>query len=145
MKHSAWELDWLIKDAFKLNYKVGIVAASDGHKGRPGASYPGDSLFGSYGGLTCHLLPFLDRDSLFEEFRARHHYANNWSKNFLDVKGDFSNKTHLISPISKKKVAIDSCLMGDDILTASNELKLNVKVEGTSPLEKIELYDVLNF
>ena len=38
--HSAWgTFDWLIKDAFKLNYKVGIVAASDGHKGRPGASY----------------------------------------------------------------------------------------------------------
>ncbi len=142
--HSAWgTFDWLIKDAFKLNYKVGIVAASDGHKGRPGASYPGDSLFGSYGGLTCHLLPFLDRDSLFEEFRARHHYATTGARIFLDVKGDFSNKTHLISPISKKRVSIDSCLMGDDILTASNELKLNVKVEGTSPLEKIELYDGL--
>ena len=62
---------------------------------------------------------------------------------FLDVKGIFPDKTHLLRPISKKKVSVNSCLMGDDMVTTSNKLKLNVKVEATSALEKIELYDGL--
>lgn len=142
--HSAWgTFDWILEDAFKLNYKVGIVAASDGHKGRPGASYPGDSVFGSYGGLTCHLLESLDRENLFKEFRARHHYATTGARIFMDVKGTFSGKTILIKPLTKQKISIKSCLMGDDLITVSDELKLKVNIEGTSPLEKIELYDGL--
>ena len=142
--HSAWgTFDWILKDAFKLNYKVGIVAASDGHKGRPGASFPGDSLFGSYGGLTCHLLKKLDRNNLFKEFRARHHYATTGARIFMDVKGTFSDKTFLIKPLTKEKISIKSCLMGDDLLTVANDFNLYVDVKGTSPIEKIELYDGL--
>ena len=67
--HSSWgTFEWILADAFESNYRVGIVASSDGHKGRPGAEYPGDSQFGSYGGLTCHLLPQLDRDHFFQPF-----------------------------------------------------------------------------
>ena len=142
--HSAWgTFDWILRDAFKLNYKVGIVAASDGHKGRPGASFPGDSHFGSYGGLTCHLLKKLDRNNLFKEFRARHHYATTGARIFMDVKGTFSDKTFLIKPLTKEKVSIETCLMGDDLLTVADELNLNIDVKGTTPLEKIELYDGL--
>ena len=142
--HSAWgTFDWILKDAFKLNYKVGIVAASDGHKGRPGASFPGDSLFGSYGGLTCHLLKKLDRNNLFNEFRARHHYATTGARIFMDVKATFLDKTFLIKPLTKEKISIKSCLMGDDLLTVADEFNLYVDVKGTSPIEKIELYDGL--
>ena len=65
--HSAWgTFEWILRDAFEKNYRVGIVANSDGHKGRPGACYPGASFFGSYGGLTCFLAERLDRDAIFE-------------------------------------------------------------------------------
>ena len=65
--HSAWgTFEWIVRDAFEKNYRVGIVANSDGHKGRPGACYPGASFFGSYGGLTCFLAERLDRDAIFE-------------------------------------------------------------------------------
>ena len=61
--HSAWgTFEWILRDALERNYRVGIVANSDGHKGRPGACYPGASFFGSYGGLTCFLAERLDRD-----------------------------------------------------------------------------------
>ncbi|MGI9404764.1 MAG: DUF3604 domain-containing protein, partial [Hyphomicrobiaceae bacterium] len=51
--HSSWgTFEWLLHDAFSKDYRVGIVCNSDGHKGRPGASYPGASFFGAYGGLT---------------------------------------------------------------------------------------------
>ena len=74
--HSAWgTFEWLVRDAFELGLRVGIVANSDGHKGRPGACYPGASFFGSYGGLTCFLAERLDRAAIFEAMRRRHHYA----------------------------------------------------------------------
>jgi hypothetical protein len=52
--HSAWgTFEWLVEDALRRGYRIGICANSDGHKCRPGASYPGASKFGSLGGLTC--------------------------------------------------------------------------------------------
>ena len=46
--HSAWgTFEWLIEDCFRLGYRVGVVCNSDGHKGRPGSSYPGASTFGA--------------------------------------------------------------------------------------------------
>lgn len=50
--HSAWgQIEWLLTDGFPLGRRVGVVCNSDGHKGRPGASYRGSSTFGAYGGL----------------------------------------------------------------------------------------------
>jgi hypothetical protein len=49
--HSSWgTFDWIFDDAHQAGYRVGIVAASDGRKGRIGASYPGSGKFGSLGG-----------------------------------------------------------------------------------------------
>src|SRR5690349_19545628 len=62
--YSDWgRFEWLLEDALRGGYKVGIVANSDGHKGRPGASHPGASQFGAYGGLTCVLSQALTRDA----------------------------------------------------------------------------------
>ena len=55
----------------KQGYRVGILANSDGHKGRHGASHPGASLFGAYGGLSCLLARELTRAGLFEALRRR--------------------------------------------------------------------------
>lgn len=52
--HSAWgTFEWLVEDAFEMGYRTGILATSDGHKGRPGASHPGATRFGAYGGCPC--------------------------------------------------------------------------------------------
>ena len=86
--HSAWgTFEWIVRDAFEKNYRVGIVGNSDGHKGRPGACYPGASFFGSYGGLTCFLAERLDRDAIFESMRRRRHYATTGNRALLDVSG----------------------------------------------------------
>jgi hypothetical protein len=62
--YSDWgRFEWLLEDALRAGYKVGVVSNSDGHKGRPGASHPGASTFGAYGGLTCVLAASLARDS----------------------------------------------------------------------------------
>jgi hypothetical protein len=67
-----------------------VVCNSDGHKGRPGASYPGASTFGAYGGLTCFLTGELTRDGIFDALRRRHHYGTTGTRMFLDVRADFA-------------------------------------------------------
>src|SRR4029078_4600077 len=43
--HSAWgTFEWIVRDSFEKNYRVGIVANSDGDKRRAGARYPGASF-----------------------------------------------------------------------------------------------------
>ena len=87
--HSAWgTFEWILRDALERNYRVGIVANSDGHKGRPGACYPGASFFGSYGGLTCFLAERLDRDAIFECMRRRRHYATTGNRALLSVEAE---------------------------------------------------------
>lgn len=64
--HSDWgTFEWIMTDAFKQGYRVGLVCNSDGHKGAPGGCYPGASEFGAYSGLTCVLAPKLSRDAIF--------------------------------------------------------------------------------
>ena len=39
--HSAWgTFEWVYREAFARGFKIGFVCNSDGHKCRPGASYP---------------------------------------------------------------------------------------------------------
>ncbi|WP_439594353.1 DUF3604 domain-containing protein [Falsiroseomonas sp.] len=74
--HSDWgTFDWLVEDAFAAGGRVGIAANSDGHKGRQGASHPGASLFGAYGGLTCYLAKGLSREALWDAMLWRRQYA----------------------------------------------------------------------
>ena len=84
--HSAWgTFEWLLGDALARGQRVGIVCNSDGHKGRPGASYPGASEFGSYGGLTCMLAPELTRAALWDALVRRHHYGTTGARIHLEV------------------------------------------------------------
>jgi len=72
--HSAWgTFEWLLTAGFRLGHRSGVVCNSDGHKGRPGASYPGASTFGAFGGLICYLAEELTRDGIFDSLRQRHH------------------------------------------------------------------------
>ena len=85
--HSAWgTFEWLIADALEQGYRVGIVSNSDGHKGRPGASHPGATKFGAYGGLTCMLAPEFSRDGFLDALRRRHHYGTTGCRMILDTR-----------------------------------------------------------
>ncbi len=96
--HSAWgTFEWLIDDAFEQGYRVGIVANSDGHKGRPGASYPGATLFGAYGGLTCMLATELRREGIIDSLRRRHHYGTTGCRMILDVGARFDRPAELFA------------------------------------------------
>jgi hypothetical protein len=94
--HSDWgTFEWLLRDALEQGYRVGILANSDGHKGRHGASHPGASLFGAYGGLSCLLAEDLTRTGLFDAMRRRHHYATTGCRMLLDVRAAFDTDARL--------------------------------------------------
>ncbi|MCF6238974.1 MAG: DUF3604 domain-containing protein [Candidatus Marinimicrobia bacterium] len=124
--HSAWgTFEWLVQDALKHGYRIGICANSDGHKCRPGASYPGASKFGSFGGLTCILAPVLDRDHVFEALHSRHFFATTGHRPLFNVTAKIGNQT---------------AIMGDLLNGSDGEIKLCIKYYGTAAGEYLEVY-----
>ena len=73
---SAWGLfEWLLRDAVKRGWKLGVCANSDEHRGRCGGGVPGTAVFGTKGGLTGVLADRLERASIAEALRARRTFA----------------------------------------------------------------------
>lgn len=148
--HSAWgTFEWILRDAFEQGYRIGIVANSDGHKGRPGASYPGGSFFASMGGLTCFEMPELDRDRLFEAMRRRHHYATTGARLYLSVRADFGEDVRVYRrdpDVFGPEAESDDTRtagMGDVVGVGAGVagFRLSVDVTGSAPIERIDLFD----
>lgn len=128
--HSAWgTFEWLLDDAFSLGYRVGVCANSDGHKGRPGASYPGASRFGSYGGLTCVLAERLDRSSVLDAMRKRRFYATTGNRSLIDVRMSVSDAAE--------------AMMGAVVETKADSAELSFKIDGTAPVESVDVFNGL--
>lgn len=159
--HSCWgTFEWIVRDALEAGYRVGIVAASDGHKGRPGSSYPGASKFGAFGGYTCHLMGELTRDALFESFRRRHHYATTGARIWLDVSAEFSRPATIFhtNPDSRQSdheatpelshepthETAPRAMMGDIVAVDDDVFDFTVDILGTAPIERVEIRDGLD-
>ncbi|MEM7223719.1 MAG: DUF3604 domain-containing protein [Pseudomonadota bacterium] len=144
--HSAWgTFEWLLTDGFALGHRSGVVCNSDGHKGRPGASYPGAASFGAYGGLTCFLTDELTRDGLFDCLRRRHHYGTTGNRLHLEVRARFEDEATLFERDPRffqvEGRATREAIMGDIVQSDADRLELFVEcIAGTS----IERIDVLN-
>lgn len=143
--HSAWgTFEWLLTDGFPHGHRSGVVCNSDGHKGRPGASYPGASVFGAYGGLTCFLTDDLSRDGIFDCMRKRHHYGTTGTRMHLDVRAEFAGGAnafdkdpHAFDDASASSVG--SVMMGDIAQTNDREVTLRVECITQAPIERIEV------
>src|SRR5476649_485651 len=142
--HSDWgTFEWLVQDALEQGYRVGILANSDGHKGRHGASHPGASLFGAYGGLTCLLAPELSRKGLFEAMRRRHHYATTGCRMILDTRVAFDSDAELfdqdpnLGATGSRRVR--SAMMGDILRIADREVIFEVDIVASAPIERVEI------
>jgi hypothetical protein len=142
--HSDWgTFEWLLHDALEQGYRVGILANSDGHKGRHGASHPGASLFGAYGGLSCLLAPELTRAGLFEAMRRRHHYATTGCRMLLDVRAAFETKARLFAGDPNLRPSdwtlTREAMMGD-ILSAEDEaVEFSMEALASAPIERVEI------
>ncbi|MDX2201310.1 MAG: DUF3604 domain-containing protein [Hyphomicrobiaceae bacterium] len=144
--HSAWgTFEWILHDALEKGYRVGVVANSDGHKGRPGSCYPGASFFGSYGGLTCFLAERLDRDAIFECMRRRRHYGTTGNRMLLDVTAQTSTdaQVFLRDPAygASDAYAARTLLMGDIARVAEGAtVELQVSAVGSAPIERVDIF-----
>ena len=144
--HSSWgTFEWLMHDAFEMGYRVGIVANSDGHKGRPGASYPGASQFGAVGGLTCFLMPELSRAALIECLRRRRHYATTGGRMVIDVRAEFPAGGTVFHDDPRLDGAAGhaatSAMMGDLVQLAADSVTLKVEILASAPIERVEIFN----
>lgn len=149
--HSDWgTFEWLLHDALDQGYRVGILANSDGHKGRHGASHPGASLFGAYGGLSCLLAGELTRVGLVDALRRRHHYATTGCRLLLDVQARFDNEAQLfgddpqLGPTTSTRVR--TAMMGDILRAEADAVEIAVEAVASAPIERLEIrngFDVL--
>ena len=142
--HSDWgTFEWLIEDALEQGYRIGILANSDGHKGRHGASHPGASLFGAYGGLSCLLAHELTREALFDALRKRHHYATTGCRMFLDVRVNFDSDAKLFANDPNigdtTSTPVQTAMMGDILESSDDHVEFNIEAIGSAPIERIEI------
>jgi len=150
--HSSWgTFEWLVQDAFEMGYRAGIVANSDGHKGRPGASYPGASLFGAVGGLTCLLTPELSRAAVLDCLRKRRHYATtggHGGRMVIDVAARFDGPATRyhddpnLGPAGGHPAT--EAMMGDIVHLAKGGMELDVDILCPEPIERIDIFNGLD-
>ena len=110
----------MLRESISRGYHVGVVAGSDGHKGRPGSSYPGASAFGVYGGLTCILASDLTRSAIGEALIARRCYATSGQR--IIVRASCENR-----PIGSQ-------------FRLDRPPAFDLEIVGTEELEQIELW-----
>ena len=146
--HSAWgTFEWLVHDAFEQGYRVGICSNSDGHKGRPGASHPGATSFGAYGGLTCMLAKELTRRSIAECLRARHFYGTTGCRMILDTRVRFDHDAERfaddpnLGPTTSE--AAREAMMGDVVRSDDAQATFAIDAVASAPIERIEIRNAL--
>ncbi len=147
--HSAWgTFEWLVHDAFEQGYRVGILSNSDGHKGRPGASHPGSTSFGAYGGLTCVLAPDFTRAGIMQGLRQRHHYGTTGSRVILDTRVEFTQPAERFSDDPRlgdvSSEMVREAMMGDILQTSQHSVKFHIDVHSAAPIERIDIRNGLD-
>lgn len=113
--------EWFAEEALRRGLRVGFIANSDDHTGRPGATYPSgsDVHFGMRGGLLAVYADTLTREALWKAFWARRCYGTTGERIIL-------------------RVNADGHPMGAEF-AAAQPPSIKVEVIGTAPLETVEL------
>ena len=115
------QFEWFLKESIARNYKMGFVGGSDCYTGRPGDDQPGHQLRRyQKAGLTGIYAPELTLDGILTSMKARRVYA--------------TSGVRIIAA-----VAADGHMMGSEYSTASSP-EISVKIIGTGPLERVELF-----
>ncbi len=145
--HSSWgTFEWLLHDAFALGFRAGIVCNSDDHKGRQGATSPGASQFGAQGGLTCLLMPRLDRAAVFQALRHRRHYGTTGNRMLLHVEagipggGALFDRDPAVFPDAAGMPGT-TALMGHIVRTGAEAIQFTFDAVGSAPIDRIDIFN----
>ncbi|WP_375538301.1 hypothetical protein [Mycolicibacterium sp. CBMA 311] len=121
--HSTWgSSPWFFEDALARGLRLGVSAASDEHRGRPGGGAPGANIFGGFGGLTGVLAPALTATDIGRGLRARRTWATTGARAVALLR----SADHW---------------MGDEVETTAAHLRAEYAVYGTTGWDEIALYD----
>lgn len=121
--HSSWgSSPWFFEDALARGLKVGASAASDEHRGRPGGGAPGANIFGGHGGLTGVLAEQLTAEHVGRGLRSRRTWATTGSRSVALLRSGDD-------------------WMGDEILTAADELDINYAAYGSTGWDELAIHD----
>ncbi len=141
--HSCWgTFEWLLHDALRLGLRVGIVANSDDHKGRPGAAHPGASSFGALGGLTCLLVDRIDRDAVFACLRARRHFATTGTRLDVAIEAALPDDAMRLDDGDRRgvrEISARTATMGDIVRTRAADIALHLRIAAPTPIERVEI------
>lgn len=123
---SAWgHFEWLLQDAVRRGWKMGVCANSDEHRGRCGGGVPGTAVFGTKGGLTGVLAPSLEREAVARALRARHTFATTGER-----------------LVGLASIGSEGAIQGDDVRVSSqSEVSLDYAFYGSSGFSSIEAWD----
>ena len=122
---SAWgHFEWLLQDAVRRGWKMGVCANSDEHRGRCGGGVPGTAVFGTKGGLTGVLSDRLDSATVAKSLRARHTFATSGER--------------LVGLAYTESGAVQ----GDDVeVDADHDLSIKYAFYGSSGFSSVEAWD----
>ena len=117
--HGSFE--WILRESIERGYQMGFVGGNDCHTGRPGDDRPGHQLRRySKGGLTGVYATELSLKGVLDAIKAKRVYATTGSR-------------------IRAEVTVDGHFIGEKYSCGST-CEVRVVVEGTAPLERIEVY-----
>ncbi|GME34237.1 hypothetical protein GTA08_BOTSDO09529 [Neofusicoccum parvum] len=123
---SAWgQFEWLVRDAVRRGWKMGVCANSDEHRGRCGGGVPGTAVFGTKGGLTGVLSEELERGAVGKALRARRTFATSGER-----------------LVGLLRTEDGKFLQGDELdVDANKPVKLLYEVHGSRGFSEIQAFD----
>jgi hypothetical protein len=121
--HSSWGTSpWFLEDAMARGLRLGVSAASDEHRGRPGSGAPGANIFGASGGLTGVLAPALTAADVGRALRSRRTWATTGARAVALLRAG-------------------NHWMGDELMVSDADLAAEYALYGTSGWEELRAYD----
>jgi hypothetical protein len=126
------QFEWFSQAYLAKGFKVGLIGGSDGHRGTPGHPRVAVASGGRFanllrlrdvgwagGPLFAVLADKLDRDALWDAFRARRTYASTGARGLVEFR-------------------VNGAVIGSEV-SARQNVKVEWRIEGTAPLERVDL------
>ena len=112
--------EWFLRQAVATGKRIGFVAGSDDHMGRPGATLANNSEMPVQGGLACIRAVGLTRDDIWEALQRRDCYGTTGARILAETE------------IGGARMGGSAVARGDVLVTA--------EINGTAPIIEIAVY-----